>query len=315
LIRQQRIKLAESKLKASIKIVEAQPVIEHKCLLGEGPVWDHHNRVIIWVDILKGESHEYNPYEKTFYTLSVGECIGSVALCKDGNFIAALQSGFAIINRRTGQIKKIFNSGDDLDIRFNEGKCDPAGRFFAGTMSMSKKKGKGSFYKLETDGIVTKVLDGLSIPNGMAWRADNKIFYHIDTPTSQVCSYDYDIKTGNISNKKTVITIPSNEGFPDGMTIDTEGMLWIAHWNGGQISRWNPDSGEKLLSIPLPVSNVTSCNFGGDDMSDIYITSARVILNDEEIKQQPLAGSLFIIKNSGFYGFKSFEFAGIQILK
>jgi sugar lactone lactonase YvrE len=155
-------------------------------------------------------------------------------------------------------------------------------------------------------------LNGLSIPNGMAWSPDDRIFYHIDTPTSEVCSYDFDIKTGNISNKKAVIKIPSDEGFPDGMTIDTEGMLWIAHWNGWQISRWNPNSGEKLLSIPLPVSNVTSCSFGGDDRSDIYITSARVTLTDEQIKQQPLAGSLFVIKNSGFYGFNTFKFEGVQ---
>ena len=292
-------------------IEELKPVVvlEHQCQLGEGPVWDFEKGTIIWIDILKGEIHEHSPVEKWHRILPVYEMIGSVALCIDGNFIAALQSGFAFINRSTGEIKKIADPEAHLpDNRFNEGKCDPAGRFFAGTMSLSKKKEQGSFYMLKGDGSVEKKLENLSVPNGMAWTLDHRTFYQIDSPTSEVLSYDYDIKTGNFSNKKIIITIPKKDGIPDGMTIDSEGMLWIAHWSGWQISRWNPATRQKLGFIPMPVANVTSCTFGGDELNDLYITSAKAGLTENELNEQPLAGALFILKNVGCKGEKAFVF-------
>jgi sugar lactone lactonase YvrE len=282
-------------------------VLEHQCQLGEGPVWDFERKIIIWIDILRGEIHEHSPAEKWHRILPVYEMIGSVALCKDGNFIAALQSGFAFINRSTGEIKKIINPEEHLPgNRFNEGKCDPAGRFFAGTMSLSETKEQGSFYMLKDDGSVEKKLENLSVPNGMAWSLDYRTFYQIDSPTSQVLSYNYDIKTGNFSNRKVIISIPKEEGFPDGMTIDSEGMLWIAHWNGWQISRWNPHTGQKLGSVPMPVANVTSCTFGGGTLNDLYVTSASAGLTKSERNVQPLAGALFILRDVGHKGEKAF---------
>lgn len=144
----------------------------------------------------------------------------------------------------------------------------------------------------------------------MAWSGDRQTFYHIDTPAAEVISYQYDCQTGNIRGGETVIRIPLQDGLPDGMTIDSEGMLWIAHWNGWQITRWNPGNGKKLLHVSLPVANVTSCTFGGDDLQDIYITTASVNLTEEEMRKQPLAGSLFVIKNSGYIGMKAFELNG-----
>lgn len=288
-------------------------VLNYKCLLGEGPVWDAEQKTIIWIDILKGEIHEYSPEEKWHRILSVHEMIGSVAVCKDGNLIAALQSGFAFIHRITGEIKRINDPEEHLpDNRFNEGKCDSAGRFFAGTMSLSKKSAQGSFYMLNPNGSVEKKMEKLSIPNGMAWSPDHRIFYHIDSPASKIAFYDHDSKTGDFTAKKTIIEIPKEDGFPDGMTIDEDGMLWIAHWNGWQITRWNPDTGKKLLRIALPVANVTSCTFGGDDLQDIYITTARANLSDEELKHQPLAGSLFVIRNKEYKGIRAFEFNGVS---
>ncbi|WP_227990552.1 SMP-30/gluconolactonase/LRE family protein [Flavisolibacter ginsenosidimutans] len=284
-------------------------VLEHQCQLGEGPVWDFEKRIIIWIDILKGEIHEHSPVEKWHRVLPVREMIGSVALCKDGDFIAALQSGFAFINRSSGEIKKIIDPEEHLSgNRFNEGKCDPARRFFAGTMSLSKQQKQGSFYMLKADGSVEKKLENLSVPNGMAWSLDHQTFYQIDSPISEVRSYDYDIGTGNFSNKKVIINIPKEDGVPDGMTIDNEGMLWIAHWNGWQISRWNPHTGRKLGSVSLPVANVTSCTFGGDELNDLYITSARAGLTETELNEQPLAGSVFVLKNSGYKGEEAFVF-------
>ena len=142
----------------------------------------------------------------------------------------------------------------------------------------------------------------------MAWSIDHKTFYYIDTSTFKVVAYRYDKKNGQILNKQSVIEIPREDGYPDGMTIDSEGMLWIAHWDGWQITRWNPDSGEKLHHIRLPAARITSCVFGGETLEDLYITSAKAGLSKDELKNQPLAGSLFTIYNSGYRGVASFEF-------
>jgi sugar lactone lactonase YvrE len=192
--------------------------------------------------------------------------------------------------------------------RFNDGKCDPAGRFWAGTMSHTDEPEKGSLYLLGKDLSVTKKIEAVSISNGLAWSPDHKTFYYIDTPTKKVAAFHFDNTNGKIEDKRYIIQFLNNEGTPDGMTIDSEGMLWIAHWDGWQISRWNPVTGEKLKSILLPVSRVTSCCFGGKNLDDLYITSASTGLSDDQLKKEPLAGSLFVIKNTGFNGLPAFEF-------
>jgi sugar lactone lactonase YvrE len=280
-----------------------------KCELGEGPLWDASKNRICWVDILNGKIHEWSPATETSNTLSVGQMIGTMALCEDGNYIAALKDGLGFVNRKTGKVKMITNPEEDVpENRFNDGKCDPAGRFWAGTMPISEDRASGSLYMLDSSKTCIKKEIDISISNGLAWSLDHKVLYYIDTPTLKVVAYDYDNEDGVISNKRAVITIPKEEGFPDGMTIDSEGMLWIAHWGGWQITRWDPNTGKKLFAFKLPVSNVTSCTFGGKTMKDIYITSARKGLSNGELAKQPLAGSLFVIRESGFEGLPAYRF-------
>lgn len=289
--------------------IELNIVVEHKSLLGECPIWNAKRKVITWVDILNGNIHEYSTVQQTFRTIPVYQKIGSLAICQNARYVAALQHGFAFVNMFDGEIKMITDPENHLpNNRFNEGKCDPAGRFWAGTMSLSEDANAGSVYFLGSDLSVTKTIEKVSISNGMAWSMDHRVFYYIDTPTFDVVAFDYDVNTGDINNRRTVINIPEKDGYPDGMAIDAEGMLWIAHWDGWQITRWNPKNGEQLSNFALPVSKVTSCAFGGDNMDDLYITSAKVGLTDEELEQQPLAGSLFVIKNCGFKGIETFEF-------
>lgn len=289
--------------------MQAEIVLPHHCLLGEGPVWDTKRGVICWIDILNGEIHEYSPGSKKHKTIPVNQMIGAVVICRDGNFLAALKNGFGFVNRESGEVNMLANPEAELPgNRFNDGKCGPGGRFWAGTMSHTDEPEKGSFYVFNTDYSVTKKISHVSISNGMAWSGDHKTFYYIDTPTFTVAAYDFDKNTAEISNKRIVIHIPKAEGSPDGMTIDSEGMLWIAHWDGWQITRWDPDTGKKLLSLPLPVARITSCTFGGDNLDDLYITSARTGLTNKQLKEQPLAGSLFVIKNIGYKGLPSFEF-------
>jgi sugar lactone lactonase YvrE len=287
-------------------------VIDHRCLLGEGPVWDVNHQSICWVDILRGEIHEYFPADDLHRTLTVNQMIGAIAICKNGHFIGALKDGFGFIDRISGAVTMISNPELHLPgNRFNDGKCDPEGRFWAGTMSHTDEPEKGSLYLLDKDLTVTKKIQKVSISNGLAWSPDYNTFYYIDSPTKIVAAFNFDKISGAIKNKTNIIEFSNDEGTPDGMTIDSEGMLWIAHWDGWQISRWNPQTGEKIRKIPLPVSRVTSCCFGGENFEDLYITSARTGLSDDQLKKEPLAGSLFVIKNIGFRGLPAFEFAFI----
>lgn len=289
--------------------LQIEVVAEHKCLLGEGPLWDAKRKVICWIDILQGHIHEYSLAKNTHRTIRAHQMIGAVALRTNGNFLAALQNGFGFIDRQSGEVSMIANPEAHLtNNRFNDGKCDPAGRFVAGTMSFSEEPQAGNVYVLENDLSVSKKIEGVTVSNGMAWSSDHKTFYYIDTPTSKVWAYDYDKTTGYIKNKKMAIKVPEQDGYPDGMTIDHEGMLWIGHWDGWQVSRWNPATGRKLQHIKLPVACVTSCTFGGENLDDLYITTASTGLTGEQLQKQPLAGSLFVVRNCGFSGEPAFEF-------
>ncbi len=288
--------------------MKIETIINHKCALGEGPVWDAKRNEIFWLDIFGGEIHRYSFENEKFHTYPINEMIGSMAICKDGSLIIASKSGFGLLNRGTGKIKALANPEHHLpNNRFNDGKCDPLGRFWAGTMSLTEDSGAGNVYVFGHN-LVEKKIEKVTISNGMAWSLDQKTMYYIDTPTLEIVSYAYEKATGHILDKKVVIHIPKDDGYPDGMTIDSEGMLWIAHWGGWQVTRWDPDTGEKLLAIPLPASKITSCTFGGKQLTDLFITSAKEGLSEDELKEQPLAGSLFVIKDCGFKGLPTFEF-------
>lgn len=293
----------------SVLNLPIEVITDHKCLLAEGPVWDAKKNAILWIDILKGHIHEHSFKTSSQKTIELKEMIGSLSICSDRNLITALQNGFAFVDRESGKKTMIVDPESDLpNNRFNDGKCDPAGRFWAGTMSLSEDKGAGSLYVLNHNLTCSKKINGVTISNGLAWASDHNTMYYIDTPTLQIVAYDYNKSTGEIINRRVVITIDEKEGYPDGMTIDNEDMLWIAHWNGWQVTRWNPKTGKQLLAVKMPVAKVTSCTFGGENLTDLYITSAKVDLSQEDLKSQPLAGSLFVIKDIGYKGVAAFEF-------
>lgn len=289
--------------KKDIKIGTVHP---HKSELGEGPLWDAQKMAICWVDILNGHIHEFAVDTDTYKRYDTQKMVGCVGLCEDQNFILATTKGIGFLNRASGVISYVEHPEKELTgNRFNDGSCDPAGRFWVGSMSLSEETGAGSVYVFE-NGRSTKKIENTTISNGMVWNADHTLFYFIDTPTASVVAYDYELETGMISNKRVVISIDTKEGFPDGMTIDSEGMLWIAHWGGWQVTRWNPKTGELLSRIKLPAAKITSCTFGGKDLTDLYVTSAKVDLSDKELEEQPLAGSLFVIRNTGYQGVPEF---------
>ncbi|MGV3503426.1 MAG: SMP-30/gluconolactonase/LRE family protein [Adhaeribacter sp.] len=282
---------------------EIQVLSPHTCLLAEGPAWDAAGERLYWVDILAGEVLRFSIADQQLTSFQVGQLVGAIALTAGGKLIAALQHGFALIDWERRDIQMLSDPEAHLpDNRFNDGKCDPAGRFWAGTMELNGQKGAGNLYLLHPDLSVSHKLSGLSVSNGLAWSPDQSTFYFIDTPTGQVAAFDYDRQSGAIENKRVVVSIPPEMGKPDGMTIDAEGMLWIALWDGWGVGRWDPQSGALLNRISLPVARVTSCTFGGKELQQLYITTAKTGLPAEGLEQQPLAGCVFVVKNLGVKG-------------
>jgi len=285
-------------------------VLDARAKLGEGAIWDFRQQRLLWVDIENRQLHVFDPATGTDRALDMGQRIGTVVPRRSGGAIVALENGFYAVDLVTGALQFLCDpEADRPDNRFNDGKCDPAGRLWAGTMSLQGQRQQGALWRLDADLSTHKMLAPVSTSNGIVWTPDARTMLYIDTPTGRVDAFDFDNATGAIANRRTAITIPAGMGHPDGSTLDAEGMLWIAHWDGGCITRWDPQTGKLLLTIPVPAQHVTSCAFGGRDLDDLYITTARIGLNDAQLAGQPHAGSVFHTR-PGVRGLPAVEFAG-----
>ncbi len=281
----------------SVKIIEAGLEYQIDAHLGEGPVWDEKKEKLYWVDILSGLFNEYDPNKKTNKSYEIGEHIGAAVPREKGGFILDKKSGFATFDPDSGKVTPIIDPEKDKPgNRFNDGKCDPLGRFWAGTMAYDLTKGAGNLYCMSEGFKLEKKLDGITISNGLAWNKAADRFYHIDSPTGNIYAYQYENKTGKLSGRQIIRHISDDIGFPDGMTIDREDKLWVAIYGGGRVLRIDPESGKTLLEIQLPVPKITSCTFGGPDLNELYITTCREYMSEEDIQQAPLSGSLFKVK-------------------
>ena len=274
-------------------ILYAELELEVPASLGEGAIWNYETHTFWWVDIEGRKLNIYNPSTKENRVIDVAERIGTVVPARKGGAVIALENGIFYLDLDTERQTLICNPLEKLDtIRFNDGKCDPAGRLWVGSMSLKFKKGAASLYIVNEDGSYHEVFGGVTVSNGIIWSKDHKIMYYIDTPLGTVRAWNYDLESGAITNERIVITVPREMGGPDGMTIDAEGKLWIAHWGGSMVGRWDPDTGKLLARIEVPVPNVTSCAFGGPDLDILYITTAGG--DDPKILENyPLAGSVF----------------------
>jgi sugar lactone lactonase YvrE len=289
----------------------AELFLDARATLGEGALWDSKHRTLYWVDIIEKKLFVFDPSTKKNRAIDVGQFIGTVVPRQSGGVMLALHHGFFALDLETEKLTPIADPEKDLpDNRFNDGKCDPAGRFWAGTMSLVGKKNTGSLYRLDTNLSVHRMLDSVTTSNGITWSLDAKTMYYIDTPTRRVDAFDYDNETGAIKNRRPVVTLPETDGYPDGMTIDAEGMLWVAHWAGGRVSRWNPSSGKLLQTISLPVSRVTSCAFGGEKLDQLFITTAQIgRAGQMPPHHEPHAGAIFVAQ-PGTTGTPACLFAG-----
>jgi len=290
--------------------MQPELLLDARARLGEGPAWDASGGLLYWVDIHAGVLHTFHPQNKSDSFISLGEPVGCVAACQGGDLIIALRSGLATLHLPTQKLTHLLDPEPHLPgNRFNDGKCDPAGRFLAGTMDDAEKEASGSLYSYSQSGTLKTLLNGLRISNGLTWSPDHQTFYFIDTPTRQITAFDYDLPTGNIAYPRPVVNVPPELGWPDGMTSDMEGMLWVALWGGAKLTRWDPGTGQLLEAIPFPALNITSCIFGGADLADLYITSARKGMSAQQLVKYPLSGGLFRLRTK-IRGLPSFVFGG-----
>ena len=293
---------------ATEKTKNIELVIDNKSDLGEGSIWNWKTGELMWINITGKILNFYNPKTENNKEMFTGQMIGTVVPAESGQVIIALKNGIYSLDPTTGTKKQIVDPEADLpDNRFNDGKCDPAGRFWAGTMSLSGKKGAGTLYRIDPDSSVHKMIENVSISNGIVWSPDATKMYYIDTPTQKVMAYDYNNETGEISNPKVAVTVDSEMGSPDGMTIDEDGNIWVALWGGSAVGCWNPESGKLIKKIEVPAKNVTSCAFGGDDLGTLYITTARQNTSNEDLQKFPHAGGVFKTR-PGVKGTKAFFF-------
>ncbi len=290
----------------------AELILDAKALLGEGPCWDAKTNTLIWVDINGHTVNVYNPMTREDKRYDVGEYVGAAVVRENGGLLLALTDGFYSFDMKTETISRIEDTESHIKTnRFNDGKCDPKGRFWAGTMVLDGNPGEANLYRLDNDLTVQLMVADVTVSNGLAWDITKSCMYYIDTRTKAIRTYDFDNETGNIANAKTAVTFKPEMGSPDGMTIDEEGMLWVAFFRGWKVIRLNPETGQTLMEVKVPASQVTSCTFGGENLDELYITTARNGLSDADLTKQPHAGGLFKFK-PGVKGVPSYTFQDIN---
>ena len=258
-----------------------------QCALGESPLWDARTNELVWVDIRGEKIFWWAPGSPSARELHLGHTVSAIALRKSGGYIVATRSGFGTVDD-DGAFELVAGVETDLpQNRMNDGKCDPAGRFWAGTMSETDDPGAGSLYRLNLDRTVTKVLSDVTISNGLGWSPDKTVMYYVDSLAHGLDALDFSLDSGAATERRRLADIPGELGLPDGIAVDEQGYIWVALHAGGAVHRYSPE-GELDSRIEIPVALVTSCAFGGPDYHDLYITTAV----DPE-RNEPLAGSIF----------------------
>ena len=275
---------------------EADCVWKAGATLGEGPLWSVREQALYWVDILGHRLFRYDPKTERRAEWAFGEPICAVAeRAGSAGLIVTVRHGFAFFDPVTGNLTRLHQPEPDMPgNRFNDGKCDAEGRFWAGTMDFGCTAPTGSLYRYDPDGRCTRIDSGYPVTNGPAFSVDGRTLYHNDTIRGITYAFDLSAKTGEVSNKRVFLEHPTEGGKPDGMTVDADNGLWIAFFGGSCVRRYAPD-GQQTDQVNLPASQITSCAFGGPHLRTLYVTSATVGLGPDDLAREPLAGGLFRI--------------------
>jgi len=274
-------------------------VVDYKLAIGESPLWHPYEKKLYWIDIQTACIFRYDPVTRDHEQVYKGDVVGGFTIQVNGALLLFMSKG-AIKVWKAGELSTIIDEiPDERETRFNDVIADPEGRVFCGTMPTNDRPGR--LYRLELDGSLKKILDGIGCSNGMGFTPDRKHMYYTDSSKREIYLFDYDQSSGNIEDKRVFVTIQENEGVPDGMTVDRDGYVWSARWDGGCIVRYAPD-GKENLRIEFPAKKVSSVTFGGDDYMDIYVTTAG---GDKRDKEGYGAGALFRL-NLGIQGVPEF---------
>ena len=283
-------------------MLSIEPVGNIRSHWGEGPIW--WQGALYFVDIEGHRVHRYDPADGSEKSWDVGQRVGTVVPRESGGLVIAGDHGLLFLDEKTGQLTAIADpEADKPDNRFNDGKCSPDGRFFAGTISLVKKTGDARLYRLDPDLTLHEAFGPVTNSNGIVWSADGATVYYIDTPRKDVLAFDYE--HGHLRNLRSVVSTAHLDASPDGMTLDAEGNLWIAFCHGGCVVSFNPATGAELRRVELPCLETTACAFGGPDLADLYVTTG---IHKSVVEAQ--AGRLFVIRGLGVKGLAANAFAG-----
>jgi sugar lactone lactonase YvrE len=271
-------------------------VLDARARLGEGPVWDPREGVLYWVDIRAPALHRFDPASRSTRTWPMPEAIGSVALREAGGVLVALRSGLHVLDLDGGGLALVCAPEPDRpDNRLNDGRCDRHGRFWVGSMHQQLRAPTGALYRVDPDHTAHRLLGGITVPNSVAWSPDGRTLYFADTPTREIGAYPVDPASGVLGARRVFARVPDDAGYPDGATVDADGYLWSAQWDGWRVTRYAPDGGVDRV-VDLPVQRPTSCALGGERLDVLYVTSAAAGLGPAELARGPLAGGLFAVE-------------------
>ena len=268
---------------------------DYRCETGEGPLWHPMERQVYWSDIPQGRIFRLNPFSRRHEQIYEGRIVGGYTIQSDGSLLLFMDRGSVAV-WRDGKLEYLVNEMEgETDNRFNDVAADPAGRVFCGTMPTDTRS--ATLYRMDTDGSITTVLEGVGLSNGIGFSPDQKQMYYTDSLARKIYIFDYDIDSGDITNQRVFVETPDDGSIPDGMTVDAEGYVWGARWDGSSLYRYNPD-GEQVVQIQFPAKKVSSVIFGGVDLTDMYVTTAG---GGNKAEEGPGAGGLFRL-NVGVQG-------------
>jgi len=271
-------------------MIEPRLIFDCRQDLTEGPVW--HDGLLYWVNITAGEFHRLDPETGRSEVKRLGGFLSCAVPCTDGRWLLARQKGFEFFDWDSGRSEPVCDLEPGLtQNRFNDGKADPRGRFWAGSMNMEGAGPTGALYSLDAGRNCRTEVTEIGCSNGLAWSPDQTLFYYADSPTQRIDVFDFDPETGSIKNRRALVQVRT--GYPDGMTIDAQGNIWVAFWDGWAVCCYDGKSGAELARIEMPVPRPSSCAFGGEDFGTLYITSAIHGLDEEVWRKAPHSGGIF----------------------
>lgn len=286
---------------------DVELALDARAEVGESPVWDVERGELIWVDIPRCLVQRLEPASGRTESLRADQPVGAVAPRAGGGLVLALRDGFGLLDRDDAEVRLVRDvERDDPRTRMNDGACDSTGRFWAGTMALDMVSPVGALYRLGPDLHVERILTGVTCSNGIGWSPDDATMYFVDSGTNGIDAFDFDPGSGLVENRRRLVDVPPDRGLPDGLAVDLEGFVWVAIWGGARVHRYAPD-GALDAAVALPAAQVTSCAFGGENLEELYVTSAAEGLTEADLRRQPAAGGVFRVR-TGIAGSAPYSF-------